>query len=331
MDLKNLYKPVNRSLKQTEKYLFQFEKGFSKLVTPKNRNKLISLTNGKKLRAALLLMSAGAGAQTKEAQKVAAIIELLHFASLVHDDILDQEQERRGASPLYRQFSTGKALLLGDYMMARALHFIPEKNHSLIIKTLLNTIATMCEGEIKQLSTQKKLSINKKDYYDNIKRKSAALFAQTCFIGASYNPKAKADLKAFEKYGQHFGIAFQILDDSFEIINFLKNKISKSRQLDINRGNISLPYILLYEASKKDPKIKNLTIKAITNRSSLKKLHQQIIAKNILKKTAQLVNKEVTTAVNSIAGIADKSARNYLLNISSYLTRQSKKMLDFSS
>ena len=202
----------------------------------------IKMRAGKRMRPMLILLIAkNYGGVSSVTQHSAVGLELLHTASLVHDDVVDESKERRGQSSVNAEFNNKVAVLVGDYVLSTALLNISVTNNSNIMKSLALLGRTLSNGEILQLSNIQNSYFSEDVYYEVIKMKTAALFEACCEIGAmSVNASEDVILKAKE-FGRNLGIIFQIRDDIFDY--FDSHDIGKPTGNDMAEGKLTLPVL----------------------------------------------------------------------------------------
>lgn len=202
----------------------------------------IKMRAGKRMRPMLILLIAkNYGGVSSVTQHSAVGLELLHTASLVHDDVVDESKERRGQSSVNAEFNNKVAVLVGDYVLSTALLNISVTNNSNIMKSLALLGRTLSNGEILQLSNIQNSYFSEDVYYEVIKMKTAALFEACCEIGAmSVNASEDVILKAKE-FGRNLGVIFQIRDDIFDY--FDSHDIGKPTGNDMAEGKLTLPVL----------------------------------------------------------------------------------------
>jgi octaprenyl-diphosphate synthase len=194
-----------------------------------------------------------------EATQHAAVgLELLHTASLVHDDVVDESEERRGQASVNASYNNKVAVLVGDYILSTALLSVSFTHSDEIVKELAELGRTLSNGEILQLTNIRNQEISEDVYYQVIKQKTAALFETCAGIGALSVDASKEKVEAARKFGQNVGIIFQIRDDIFDY--FESKEIGKPTGNDMAEGKITLP--LIYALNKTDDvEMKNLAAK----------------------------------------------------------------------
>ena len=197
---------------------------------------------GKRMRPMLiLLMAKNFGTINDATQNAAVGLELLHTASLVHDDVVDESEERRGQASVNATYDNKVAVLVGDYILSTALLCV-ERTHSEQIVTYLAELGrTLSDGEILQLSNIGRKDISEDVYYDVIKQKTAALFEACAGIGALSSGATEEEVEAAKQFGQNLGIIFQIRDDIFDYYD--STEIGKPTGNDMVEGKLTLPVI----------------------------------------------------------------------------------------
>lgn len=197
---------------------------------------------GKRMRPMLiLLMARNYGAVTDSTLNAAVGLELLHTASLVHDDVVDESGERRGQASLNATYNNKVAVLVGDYLLSTALLHVAYAGNKQIVQYLAELGRTLASGEILQLSNIRSQGISEDVYYQVIRQKTAALFEACCAIGALSAGAAEADIVAAKGFGCNLGMIFQIRDDIFDY--FESADIGKPTGNDMAEGKLTLPVI----------------------------------------------------------------------------------------
>lgn len=215
-------------------------------------------TNGKMLRPRLVHLTASLYPHEENIViDIAVAVELIHLASLIHDDIIDNSHIRRGQKSLNNVWGNEISVLTGDYLFATAFNLINRHNLPEILENITETIQIMCSGEIKQLTMLYDYNITEEDYYDKTYRKTACLFASSCKTGALAAKIPDYEVSILEQYGLSIGYAYQILDD---ILDFVSNidLLGKSAGQDLMQGNITLPVILALKDSEFNILLRNI-------------------------------------------------------------------------
>lgn len=197
---------------------------------------------GKRMRPILiLLMARNFGQITDVTQNAAVGLELLHTASLVHDDVVDESEERRGQASVNATYDNKVAVLVGDYILSTALLCVARTHSEQIVTYMAELGRTLSDGEILQLSNIGRKDISEDVYYDVIKQKTAALFEACAGIGALSSGASEEDVMAAKQFGQNLGIIFQIRDDIFDYYD--SKEIGKPTGNDMAEGKLTLPVI----------------------------------------------------------------------------------------
>lgn len=197
---------------------------------------------GKRMRPILiLLMARNFGQITDVTQNAAVGLELLHTASLVHDDVVDESEERRGQASVNATYDNKVAVLVGDYILSTALLCVARTHSEQIVTYLAELGRTLSDGEILQLSNIGRKDISEDVYYDVIKQKTAALFEACAGIGSLSSGASEEDVMAAKQFGQNLGIIFQIRDDIFDYYD--SKEIGKPTGNDMAEGKLTLPVI----------------------------------------------------------------------------------------
>lgn len=239
--LADLYQPIHDDLKIVKKTFDDELMGDLPFIT--ELCETVRSYRGKMLRPSLLLLVAKASGGIRPVHHtLAAVVEMVHMATLVHDDVLDDANERRKQPTINTISGNEAAVLLGDYLISHAFHLcssLHSQEASRIIGAATNTV---CEGELLQNYHRGNMELSETDYLEIIRRKTAALTAATCELGAMYTDTEPRIITAMKKYGLSTGIAFQIIDDVLDIVGN-SDQLGKTLRLDAKLGKLTLPFI----------------------------------------------------------------------------------------
>lgn len=207
-------------------------------------------TKGKRIRPVLTLLSGGAtGGNTDAHTKLAVTLELIHVATLVHDDIIDEAEIRRQAPTANAKWGTALSVLLGDSLFAHALLVSAEFDDSSIGRSIAKSTKDVCAGEIIQTQRRFDFKLTREDYFEIIRLKTAALFAAAMELGARLNGQSEAIQLSMRDYGMKIGTAYQIYDDCLDLTGD-ESKVGKTLRTDLNKGKLTLPVLnLIAQAS----------------------------------------------------------------------------------
>lgn len=263
---------TNKSLSEInhpiENELTQFNKLFkqalrSKVAILELITRYILKQKGKKIRPLLVLLSSNlCGGITERSYRGATLVELLHTATLVHDDVVDNAETRRGFPSINSVWKNKIAVLMGDYLLSRGLMSAVDGNDFDFLRVITNTVKRMSEGELLQISKTRKLNIDEETYFRIISDKTASLLSTCCEIGARASTENIEKISAMREFGENLGIAFQIRDDILDYIG-TKKVFGKPLGGDIKEKKITLPLIYALKKSPKDET--NKIIKLIRN------------------------------------------------------------------
>jgi octaprenyl-diphosphate synthase len=229
---------------------------------------------GKQIRPMFVFFSASiCGGINESTHRGAALVELLHTATLIHDDVVDNSYQRRSFFSINALWKNKIAVLVGDFLLSKALLLSVKNNDFRFLKVLSGAMEQMIEGELLQVEKVRRMDIDEPVYYEVIRQKTASLIASCCECGAA---SAGADDETVEKmrlFGEKIGIAFQIKDDMFD---FGTDDVGKPLGIDIKEKKITLP--LIYALNKSDSKLKKSMINLVKNHNDDAKKIAQIIA-----------------------------------------------------
>ena len=232
----------------------------------------IKSRGGKRMRPMLILLIAkNYGGISSVTQHSAVGLELLHTASLVHDDVVDESKERRGQASVNAQYNNKVAVLVGDYVLSTALLNVALTNNTHIVQSLAELGRTLSNGEILQLSNIQNSEFSEEVYYEVIKMKTAALFEACCEIGAMSANATEEDLEKAKTFGRNLGIIFQIRDDIFDYYD--SKEIGKPTGNDMSEGKLTLPVLYALNSTEDEE------MKAIARKVKSRDVSQEEISR----------------------------------------------------
>ena len=221
---------------------------------------------GKQLRPMFVLLSAKLGGDVNDASyRAASLVELLHTATLVHDDVVDEANERRGFFSINALWKNKIAVLVGDYLLSKGLLLSLDNKDHRVLQILSNAVRLMSEGELLQLEKSRKLNLDEKIYYEIIGGKTASLLASSCAAGASTTFENEDAIEKMERFGEKVGMAFQIKDDLFD---YSSEAVGKPTGNDIKEKKLTLP--LIYTLNNCDAALRKKIIYIIKNQNTQK-------------------------------------------------------------
>ncbi len=209
-------------------------------------------SGGKRLRPMLTLATAGlCGYKGEGHVKLAASVEFMHTATLLHDDVVDQSDMRRGKLAARMLWGNEASVLVGDFLLGQAFKMMVEVGSLPCLDVLSTSAVVIAEGEVMQLSAAKDTQTSEDDYLAVIRAKTAALFGAACEVGAILGARPKADVAACRSYGLNLGIAFQLIDDALDY-GGTSAKLGKNTGDDFREGKITLPVVLAFRRGSED-------------------------------------------------------------------------------
>ena len=283
-------------------------------------------TGGKKLRALLTLGSAKLCGYSKGGRDInlAACVELIHGATLLHDDVIDVSEVRRGKKTNNYIWGNKSSILAGDYLMSRCFEMMVEDGNLEILKLLSSTSAKIAQGEILQLQHKGEVDMLEETYLKIISAKTASLFATATKVGSILANKENKIKEALEFYGKNLGLTFQIADDTLDYnseLKFFGKKIGN----DFYEGKITLPIILLYQKTnvKERSELKKLFEKNQRNEDELKKVLLMIKNYNIISDCYSKAEYFINLASNSLIIFDESKEKEILKNLTSFSLERS--------
>lgn len=276
---------------------------------------------GKQMRPMFVFLVAkmvSKGNFTERTYRGASIIELIHTASLVHDDVVDDSNRRRGFFSLNALWKNKIAVLVGDYFFAKGLLLSIDHDDIDILKLISIAVREMSEGELLQIEKARKLDITEAVYYEIIRQKTATLIAACCGIGATSVNASEETIANMRKFGELIGIAFQIKDDLFD---YTEAQIGKPTGIDIKEQKMTLP--LIYTLNHCTPKEKSWLINSIKNHNKDKKRVKEVIAfvkeNGGIDYTISKMKAYQAEAINLLKSYPDSTYKDSLLTMVNYV------------
>lgn len=315
--------PIEQELTDFEPYFKQSLKSdIPLLATILN---FLYRTKGKQLRPMFVFLSAKLHGETNQFSQLAACsVELLHTATLVHDDVVDESYERRGTFSVNALWRNKLAVLVGDYILARGLQLQLEHKKYNFLHLISRAVQDMAEGEILQMKKSRKLDITDEVYFEIIRKKTASLIATSMAIGTASVTDEEETIEKMYRIGQDAGIAFQIKDDIFDYQ--AKGILGKPTGNDIKEKKITLPLLFVLNNSKADERsrILGLIKKKNKNTTVVNELIQMVIQKGGLEYAELKMMEFRDKAISGILEFPECEARSSLIELMEYITIRKK-------
>lgn len=281
-------------------------------------------SGGKRIRPLLALLAAKALGYTGDQHiLLAAIVELIHTATLVHDDIVDQADDRRGRETANRVWGNDYAVLVGDFLYSRSFQLMVELQRLSVMDIFASTTNKISEGEVMQLANCGKLTLTEKDYYQTIYYKTAKLFEATAQLAAVIQDAPQHHYDALSTFGKEFGLAYQLTDDALDYDGHSDITGKKIGQ-DLGEGKLTLPLIYALEHG-------NQTQQAIIKhaiqhkqQNNLQDIQQIIHATRAIAYTKHAAKTAVNNAITALDNIPDSEYRDGMMDLAQFLSERSQ-------
>ncbi len=280
-------------------------------------------SGGKRLRPLLVLLSAGAfGYKGLAHIQLAAVIELVHTATLLHDDVVDASDMRRGKRTANAIWSNAASILVGDFLYSRAFQLMVKVNNMHVMEILAQTTNVIAEGEILQLLNCKNPDADEKTCLDVIRAKTGALFATATELGAVLCEQSEATMIAMREYGLHLGIAFQLADDALDY-HASSEALGKNKGDDLAEGKLTLP--LVYALKHSTPAHSNIIRNAIHHAGEVdkEKVFAVIESSGAITYTYERARHYADQAINFLDQLPDSTYRSALIALAKFTVARS--------
>ncbi len=322
MNFQEIFKPYEEEMKDVEKELaniFQSEATLIPVI-----GSYIMKSGGKRLRPLFLLLSADlAGYRGYKRVILAAVIEALHTASLLHDDVVDEAELRRGKKSANRIWGNQIVVLLGDYLYAKALHLSVSQESLQIMEALSRATSLMAEGEILQLMKAGDPTITFDEYIKIITGKTAGLITAACRIAGILAELPQERVQALTDFGYHIGVAFQMVDD---ILDYVADETELGKKLgkDLMEGKITLPVIELLKRSNEKEEIVNIIKSDNFSEKNLQNILQYLKKYKCIESSMEIAKNYVYKAKKALEVFPDSTHRQTLFRIADYILLRNK-------
>ena len=308
--LKDIQAPVKQEMNEFELKFRQSMK--SKVMLLDKIMDYIIKRKGKQIRPLFVFLTAGIIGNINEAtHRGAALIELLHTASLVHDDVVDNAHYRRGFFSINALWKNKIAVLVGDFLLSKGLLLSLKNDDFGLLRIVSNAVQQMSEGELLQMEKARKLDITEELYYEVIRQKTASLITSCCEVGASSGGGTEEDISKMGTFGTNVGMAFQIKDDLFDYENAA---IGKPTGIDIRERKMTLPviYALKQSSSSEVATIKKMISDSEKKSTNVKKVIEFVVAKGGIDYATKKMNDFLLEAIAILKTYPDSVYRNSL-------------------
>ena len=279
---------------------------------------------GKQIRSAMVLLAAQlCGGVTESSYRAAIMVELLHSATLIHDDVVDGAEMRRGIASINALWKNKISVLIGDYLLSKGLLYSLEYKDYGFLHMVSEAVRRMSEGEILQIQKTRSLDISEEDYLSVIADKTASLISSACAMGAMSATTDEGRIAALKSYGEYLGLAFQIRDDLLDYTGDSK-KTGKQMGIDIKDKKITLPliYALLHAPASEQKTIRSILKSSRKRAVKSAEVIAFVTSKGGLVYAAEVAEGFAAKAVASISSFPDSSAKTSLLKLVDFVMKR---------
>ncbi|MHC4192902.1 MAG: polyprenyl synthetase family protein [Planctomycetota bacterium] len=327
MKLEEIYEPIADDLESVERFLTLSIKE-SKNHSILTMSDYLLETSGKRIRPALVILSEKAASAGKNISRsnnelvmIATAVELIHMASLTHDDVLDKAAMRRGKPSINAKWGDDISITLGDYIYSKALELIGKCKNPDVFACISEAIYVMCEGELTQVCQRNNLDLSENSYMVIAKKKTASLFAACCHAGTIIGNHNRVLQTALKEFGLNFGMAFQIMDDCKDIVCEEK-MLGKRPGQDFIAGDVTLPFLTLRDIVSRDKRqeLENL-LQSRIDRDSLAKIRRMFINSGAADLTRKTALSYVDRAKQKLAELENSDYKRSLNHLADYITQ----------
>jgi octaprenyl-diphosphate synthase len=324
-DLLELLEPIAAELPRVEMALASQVSGFDSHLGEYIR--YILGGTGKRLRPSLALLSGGAtGGITEEHITLAVIVELIHVATLVHDDVLDEADLRHRLPTSNLRWGNEISVLLGDCLFAHALRLAASYPTTEVCRRVSEAANTVCSGEIAQTQRRFDLDLTLDQYLDIVNMKTGALFAVSCELGAVLNGAPASVVKSIHEYGTNLGVAYQIYDDCVDIFG-QERQAGKSLGTDMKKGKLTLPLLLLLQHVGSENREELGAMILRNDQQEQQRLLRLVLGNGVVGESLAAIDTYIARAQANLATLPANVHVKTLMALTDYLSGQSRSLL----
>ena len=275
---------------------------------------------GKQMRPMFVFLTAkmmsGNGTINEKVYRAASIIELIHTATLIHDDVVDSSDKRRGFFSLNALWKNKIAVLVGDFLLSKGMLLCIDNDDFDLLKIISKSVKDMSQGELLQIEKARRLDIDEKTYFNIITKKTASLIASCCALGASASNSSKSQINKFYELGEKIGIAFQLKDDLFDYGN---TKIGKPTGIDIKEKKLTLP--LIYALNNSSESKKKWLINSVKNSNDnvIKDIINYVTEIGGIDYTQKKINEFYNSTIEDLKNFEDNEFKESLKKLIKYV------------
>jgi octaprenyl-diphosphate synthase len=308
--LADLYAPIAADLAQSRRILADELISDQDSISDLCRH--VDQFHGKLLRPALLLLTARACGDVRPAHHtLAAVVELVHIATLVHDDVLDESDIRRRAATVNRFWGNRRAILMGDFLYSHAFHLCSRLESQFASRLVGQAAITVCEGEMMQVAQRGNYDLTEAEYLDIITRKTATLVEAACHLGAHFAQADEATIRSCRALGVGVGVAFQVVDDMLDLVGD-EGEVGKSLGRDVDEGELTLPVIHHLHTANPHTRAQLLTLLRSCDAQRHRAIAALLAESDSLAYAEEFARQQITAARCALAELPPSTARDNL-------------------
>ena len=314
----SLFEPIRPQMERVEHL---FDEVLAKAENPLGLRLRCSLDSGKRIRPALVILAGQVfTASTAPFNCLAAAVEMMHAATLIHDDLLDEAPLRRGRGTLHTIWSPRAAVLAGDYLLAQAASLVADLGRPRIVKIFAETLCTICEGEIRQTFTAKGERGPREDYYHSIDAKTASLFAAATEMAGILAGASEPHVNALRRFGRELGMAFQIADDVLDFIGD-ETQLGKATGGDLRQGLITLPTLCYLECVGDNVPV-NAVLSGHRDAGQVRAAVEAICSSGAIDSALAEARAHARQSQEALVSLPDNASRQILCSLAEYVVER---------
>jgi geranylgeranyl pyrophosphate synthase len=313
----SLFEPIREELEVVEQKLYQA--AHSEQEPLRETVGYLLDSGGKRIRPALAILSSKFhDGETERVLPLAAAVEMLHTATLVHDDLLDGSLLRRGSPTLNARLGTGAVILVGDYLFARAADLAAATESVPVVGIFAKTLMTICSGELRHVFDEDGWRRTKEEYYRNTYSKTASLFAASTESGALLSGAPAATVQALREYGYNLGMAFQIVDDILDFVGE-EEQMGKPIGSDLRQGTVTLPLLLFLDDHPEHDLLRSIFKDQEGREERIRALVEKVRNSPAIGSAREEARRFTVQSKEAIKDLLDNEYRQVLLDLADYL------------
>lgn len=319
MKIKMLYADIKSDIEIIENELEQALNSSSHILN--DASIYLLQGGGKRIRPVFVLLSAKFGDYNIERMKnIAVPLELIHMGSLVHDDVIDDSDMRRGRETVKSQYNNRVAMYTGNFIFGKALQYVTDIENPRVHQILAETMVELVNGEVIQIEDKFRLDQHLKDYFRRIKRKTALLIESSCELGAVVSGADEETIRHLKRYGYFVGMSFQIVDDILDFTATDK-QLGKPAGSDLLQGNITLPILLMKDDPQLAPYLEKVAAQGLTEQE-----RQEMLAlvrkSDAIKEATKISNLYLQKALKEVEALPNHPMKKKLRDIALYMGKR---------